>query len=341
MRASRLGKRGAASSLALLAACALLTITAPAHAQTDRVQRLISVGVRLHEAGRLVQAERQIRRAQQLASPEDGRPALALAALLPEEVAAPVPVSVRQRAARSLTALDTFLAAAPLDPLAATATRARAWSRALSGDHQRAIRNTLSAAGLQDRENATLLRRLALLAIVRDDLASARQALAGAHRAYPQDSAILSELAAVALALGDPDAAAESYQRVLGRDPQDLGARRDLAGALVAAGRPAGAVTLLSETLEQHPDELDLWLELSHAALEAADHETAARAATQAVSRATPRDGRAHAALGSARAAQGRLEEAEDAFTEAVRRDPNELRASQGLETLRQGATSP
>jgi len=282
-----------------------------------------------------------LRRVSARAAPEDGRAALALGGLLPDAPAEPSD-TWRERAREASAALDAFITAAPADPNTGQAGRLRSWAIALGGDHDTAIEAAASSVGLQDRAANELLRRLATLAVVREDLPAARAALLGAHRAMPQDSVVLSDLGAVELALGQPESAAERFARVLGRHPDDLNARRDLAGALVAAGRPESAVEILTRAARAHPGVLALWLELSHAAREAAEPAIAERAARSAVDLTQAGDGRAHTALGFALAALDRRDEARSAFEEALRRDEREFRASQGLSALsRPESSSP
>lgn len=320
--------------LVVLGALWLPSTVVVAQGQSDAIARLLAQADTLAERGRSRQAWRQLRRASRRAGAEDGRPAIALGELLPSEPRdpeAPWP----DRAIEARDALEAFLEAAPNAEDAPQAARLRSWATALAGDHQAAIERAAGAIGLQDRESSALLRRLATLAVRRDDLHAARRALLAAHRAWPQGSDILSELGAVELALGRPGDAVERFGRILGRDPTDLDARRDLAGALVAAGRPEAAVELLSSATSAHPGEVDLWLELAWAAIEARAPETAERAAHRAIDALSADDGRGHTALGTALAARGQTEAAAAAFDEALRRDPDDLRARQGRDTLR------
>ncbi len=254
--------------------------------------------------------------------PADGRAAIAMARVEPLD---------RARAAEAEHALEAHLAAAPSPSV--EARRLHAWMVA-ARDPAGGIDRVIPLVGLQDAEAAILLARMAALAIEEDDLEAARRALEAAHRAMPQENAYLSDLGAVQLALGDPAAAAESFARILGRRPDDLAARRDFAGALIAAGRPAEAVTQLAQALERHPEEPELAIELARAALEAGEPALAERAARAAIEALGDADARGHSALGAALAAQRRREAARLAFAEALRRDPRDLRAQQGLEAL-------
>jgi len=320
------------TGLVVLGALWLPSTVAWGQGPPDAIARILARAEAAAERGQDRRAWTLFNVARRRAEADDPRPAIAEAEALPEEAAEPTD-AWRSRAAEARDAHDELAAEAPEHPQAARAARLRAWAAALAGEHAEAIERASAAAGLQDRESAALLRRLATLAVLRQDLPSARRALIGAHRAMPQESATLSDLGAVELALGRPGAAVERFARVLGRRPDDLLARRDLAGAMVAAGRAEAAVEILTQAAAAHPGDIDLRLELAHAALEAGDHAMAERAARAAIERSANDDGRGHTVLGAALTAQGRREDARAAFEEALRRDPGDVRARQGLES--------
>lgn len=320
--------------LRLVVLVSLLLASSVAGAQSARVERWLARAERAADRGRMAEARRIWRRAARRA-PEDGRAAIALAGALPHapEEVAQAPERIRDQADEARRLLDAHLEVASGE--AKEARRARAWTSAVLGEHERAIEAVAGIAGLQDQESAALLRRLATLAALRDDLAAAERALLAAHRALPQESGILSDLGAVELARGHPERAVERFARVLGRAPSDLGARRDLAGALVAAGRAEEALPLLSAAVEAHPEEPELRIELARAALEAGRPRVAEREARAAIAELPPDDARAHTTLGEALAAASRHDGARAAFEEALRRDPDDARARMGLESLR------
>lgn len=272
--------------------------------------------------------------------PEDARAAIRMAEALPVDpaVIATPTRTVRARFEEAERALRDHVAATATP--SADARRMHAWTIA-ARDHRAAIDALVELAGLQDAASASVLARVAAIAAARDDLHAARRALEAAHRAMPQDNAHLSDLGAVELALGDPGSAADRFARVLARRPDDLGARRDLAGALVAAGRAGEASALLAQAIELHPEEPELSIELARAALEAGQPIVAERAARLAIGALGDEDARGHSALGAALAAQRRREDAEVAFAEALRRDPRDLRARQGLDALRASEDGP
>lgn len=293
------------------------------------------------QQGRARRAWAILGRAVESAPPDDARAVIAWAEALPADPSEPSAVW-SARAERVRDAVDTFLEASPRHGEAPRLGRLRAWAAALAGDHLAAIERASGAAGLQDRASADLLRDLATLAVIRRDLDAARRALLAALRAYPQGNGVLGDLGAVELALGRPNRAVERFGRILGRHPEDLDVRRDLAGALVAAGRAEAAVALLTRAIPRYGDEApELHLDLAHAALEASDATVAERAARAAIEHLAEDDGRGHTALGAAFAAQRRRGDAEAAFAEALRRDPDDLRARHGLAALRSPEPRP
>ncbi len=321
--------RSAAGALVLI----LVLLASNVAGAQPAIERQLAQAAREHERGRIERARRLwlsiARRA-----PLDGRAAIRLAELLPEDPSTPPTAALVARAREAERALIAHLDAAGEN------VRVRhllAWAIAWRGDHTRAIEDVSTTVGLHDEPAAALLSRLAALAARRGDLRAAQRALEAAHRAVPEDVNVIADLGAVELALGEASRAVERFSFIAGRHPEDLSARRDLAGALVAAGRASEAVDVLARALERHPEEPDLALELATAALEAGQGEVAQQAARRAVERATPNDGRAHAVLGSALALMRRRSEAEQAFAEALRRDRNELRAQHGMEALRRG----
>jgi tetratricopeptide (TPR) repeat protein len=313
-------------------------VSSPALAQRPaRLERELAQADRAAQAGQTARARRIWVRAARRA-PQDGRAALRLAAALPQDVvrAAALGETLAPLAREADDALVLHLAALG-ENATPEARRARAWSLALGGDHARAVEAVAAMVSLQDAECAALLSRLAALAVHREDLRSARRALESAHRALPQDSDVLADLAAVELALGDAGRAVERFARVVARRPSDVDARRDLAGALLAAGRGPEAIAALEEAARLRSEAPELRLELARAALEAGQPAVAERAARAAISALASDDGRGHAVLGAALAAQRRRAEAEAALSEALRRDPDDVRARQVLDALRGG----
>jgi tetratricopeptide (TPR) repeat protein len=134
----------------------------------------------------------------------------------------------------------------------------------------------------------------------------------------PDERALIEFGGLLAAHSGQGDRAAALFGRLLALDPGNDPARINLATALMSAGRAAEALAVAGG--HPHPK---LRLLAAHARVatgagEAADYE--------AIVAADPRDYRAWNNLGSARLAEGRVDEAVAAFDEAVRHAPNDVR---------------
>ena len=208
-----------------------------------------------------------------------------------------------------------------------------AWATAVAGDHREAIDAATLAAGRLDLEAARLLRRLSALAVLRRDLIAAEQALTAARRADPVEVALVTDQATIALARGRTERAVALYREALARSPESVSILRDLAGALLAAGRAREAVAMLASVTSTCPDgEMGrCQLDLARASLEAQQLRRAERAARSALTSGTPGDPEPALVLAAILAAAGRPDEARDAYREALRRDPQNLRAREGL----------
>jgi tetratricopeptide (TPR) repeat protein len=333
---ARLAVRSAGVRAAFPIAIVLLGLSLTTHvaAQPSRaLERGLADADRAAQRGQERRAWTLWQRAARRA-PADERAVLRMASTLPVDASevARAPEPVRARAQLVQTALDAHFAAnASPSP---EARQRHAWTTAILGDHATAIDAIAARAGRQDAAAAEWLRRLAALAVHREDLVAAHRALLAAHRALPVDGGVLSDLGAVELALGRPAAAIERFTRVLGGRPDDLDARRDLAGAMVAAGRADEAVALLAPAVDTHPDVVDVRVELGRAALEAGQWLRAEQVARGLMDALPPTDPRGPSLLGEALAGQRRAREAEDAFRDALRRDPEDLRAQRGLAAL-------
>ncbi|MEM1418960.1 MAG: hypothetical protein AAGH15_28970, partial [Myxococcota bacterium] len=216
--------------------------------------------------------------------------------------------------------------------------RADAWAQALLGDHAGAIASARSWLGLQDREGAELLVRLAVLAVRREDLPSASQALTLARRSMPQDPQVLRDLAAVEVARGRGGAAVALLQQRLALAPDDDAARIDLAGALAAAGRLEDAAAAWRELAAAARARGEEALARSHELRGAellleAGHPRAALTVAEALGGDDP-DGHAALVAGLALAALRRPAEARAALRDALLRRPGDLRAEQALAAL-------
>lgn len=215
----------------------------------------------------------------------------------------------------------------------------RQWAAAVRGRLGGAIEESGRMAGIQDLLGSQWLRRLAALAVHRGDLAAAERALVLARQVMPQDPEISAELGALRLARGRAHAALAPLREVLKRDQANLGARRDLAGALLASGRPAEALELLMAAGEACSQHTACLLDTARVALEGQRLEVAAEAALLALQQGPQGDPEPALLLAESRARQGRKDDAERAYREALRRRPNHPRARQGLSALMAGAT--
>ncbi|MFK3890578.1 tetratricopeptide repeat-containing sulfotransferase family protein [Sphingomonas sp. NPDC079357] len=133
----------------------------------------------------------------------------------------------------------------------------------------------------------------------------------------PDEPALLELGGLLAAHARKTDRAAALFGRLLALAPDNPSARINLATALMSAGRAAEALAVADG--DAHPK---LRLLAAHARVatgagEAADYET--------IVAADPRDYRAWNNLGSARLAEGRVDDAVAAFDEAVRYAPNEV----------------
>jgi tetratricopeptide (TPR) repeat protein len=239
-------------------------------------------------------------------------------------------------AAALVSAIEALVASdAQLDAESrAWCERTRRWARALAGEHGGAIDESARAAGLQDTASAAELVRLAALAIVRDDLASAERALEAAHRALPQDVAITADLATVHVARGRPDRAVPLYESALGRSPGDVDLVLDLAGARIASADVDGAIALLTR-LASRAEDVRADLALAQAYLTSGRASSAIEPARRALARSADDDARAALTLGDALSATGSDAEAIAAYEEALRRAPRSARARAGIEAVR------
>ncbi|WP_236605285.1 tetratricopeptide repeat protein [Sandaracinus amylolyticus] len=307
-------------------------------ARTARVEALLAQAERAVSAGRPARALGPLRRAI-AADPSDARAPLRLAELLlpdqvDEQVAAPG-AAMQRDASEARRVLEAWLAGAPTDPAAQRrASAMRWWAAAIAEGHAVAIDGITRDAGLQDESAASVLRRLAALAIRRDDLEGARRALEAARRAMPQDTEVLAELAALALAQGRATEAVTLFEAVVARRPGDLDALRDVAGARMAAGDAPAAARTLESVARQLPTSGEVRLELARARLEAGDREGGITAAREALELAAPNDAEPAIVLGQALAAAGQRHEARRAFEEALRRRPGSPRATEALRAL-------
>ncbi|MDH5493545.1 MAG: hypothetical protein OEY14_16445, partial [Myxococcales bacterium] len=208
----------------------------------------------------------------------------------------------------------------------------RAWALALIGDHRGGIDAAELASGPYDPEGATLLARLAALALRRQDREAAERALILSLRADPRPLERRLDLAALQIARGRSEAAIQGLRTALA-STESPALERALAGALLASGRAAEATRRLAQRLERCPEPIRCHLDLARAALEAGELRLAQFAARRAHALAE-NDSEPLTLLGLALAREGQRQEARRAFERALQRAPGEARARAGLRGL-------
>ncbi len=268
-------------------------------------------------------------------APTDARAPLRLAELL-------LPAELPERADAALLAtaaeVGTALEAAASAPGVELATLRRlqryaAWARAVSGDRAGAVDLLATRCGRLDEDAAQLLRKLAAESARAAQLADAVTALTHATRCAATLIATLAELGAVQLARGRTTQAIDTFREVVRRLPGDEDALRDLAGALLADGQSRDALALYGAVTSRCPTQSRCQLDLARAALEAREPARSVSAAREAL-RLDTRDPAPALVLAAAELALNRRVEAAEAYREALRRHPGDLRATEGLRAL-------
>ncbi len=209
--------------------------------------------------------------------------------------------------------------------------RRRASAQAWLGDLSGAIASLQERGTRDDDESARGLRRVAALAVQRDDLIAAELALLTARNFSPAATELSTDLAAVLLAQGRADESIPLWQERLKRDQNDLDARRDLAGALLGAGRGAEALQLLEAARAACDAAKNCAIEAARVALELGEPR-------KAIARLT---GHFHAdyveaqfVLADAHARLGEAERAREAYARILEQRPGNLRARDNLRAL-------
>ncbi len=139
----------------------------------------------------------------------------------------------------------------------------------------------------------------------------------------PQEPNVLNSLGVCYGHLGQAEKALEFFQRALAASPQDFMAHYNLGYALMGQGRLAEARQNLEQSLSLSPEHADTLFQLGRLAQDEGRLETAldflGRASRQAGCRRA-----VHRHLGEALIAAGRFGEAEEAFNQAVKVNPND-----------------
>jgi tetratricopeptide (TPR) repeat protein len=149
----------------------------------------------------------------------------------------------------------------------------------------------------------------------------------------PQEPNVLNSLGVCYGHLGQADKALEFFQRALAASPQDFMAHYNLGYALMGQGRLAEARQNLEQSLSLSPDHADTLFQLGRLAQD----EGRLEVALDFLGRASRQQGCRRAVyrhLGEALITAGRLGEAEDAFNQAVKVNPNDATALASLAGL-------
>lgn len=137
-----------------------------------------------------------------------------------------------------------------------------------------------------------------------------------------------------AFAAGRFEEAVDLFERALEIAPGYDFARFNLARSLLSAGRPGDALVILDRHLAESPGDLDAWWTRGAAALLTGDW-TLAERAFRTVLGTRQREAGGWYNLGLALECQGRLDEAENAYAQAVHLDPEMQSAQDALRRLR------
>ncbi|MCS6797898.1 MAG: tetratricopeptide repeat protein [Myxococcota bacterium] len=313
-----------------------------AFAQRDRrrLERLLATAERLATRGHRDEAVRWLERAA-AADPADARAPMRLASLLlgPEETEIdPRPAGETVARARALAErLGTTITASSESTSSEASralVRARARALAVAAALEEAIALVTRGAHRLDEADWRLLRRLAVVAIRRDELGAAERALEAARTSGDVSVETARDLAAVRLAQGRAGDALALLRELAARLPDDVELARDLAGAALAAGQAREAHARFAALAAAEPDDPDAWLDAARAALEAERPASAEAHARRALSVAAPHDPEPALLLGTALRLLGRRAEAVAAYRDALARDPTSARARQALEAL-------
>ncbi|MEG8041247.1 sulfotransferase [Sphingomonas sp. LR60] len=151
-----------------------------------------------------------------------------------------------------------------------------------------------------------------------NDVAGGLALIESALQQTPDERALIEFGGLLAAHSGQTDRAAALFAQLLALDPGNDPARINLATALLSAGRAAEALAVADGHAHAKLRLLAAHARVATGAGEAADYE--------AIVAADPRDYRAWNNLGSARLAEGRVDDAVAAFDEAVRHAPNDVR---------------
>lgn len=137
--------------------------------------------------------------------------------------------------------------------------------------------------------------------------------------------------------------AADYYKRLgqLRPSPQaEMSSRYAEAHALLQEGKSSEALVVLRELVGKAPDMAQLHAEIANLLMGTKDYAGATTALMSAIA-LVPRDGRLYLALGSAYLAQGKMKDAESAYTKALDLPGTREEAEQRLASIRAAGAAP
>ncbi|MDB4976298.1 MAG: domain protein putative component of TonB system [Myxococcaceae bacterium] len=206
-----------------------------------------------------------------------------------------------------------------------------ALAEAVLGRFEQAFARLVEVGQLQDPITLRCLRRIAVVALQREQLLVAEQALGLARQYMPQDRQLPTELGRVLLARGKTEVALEVLAERVAIEPSALTARADLAYGLAAQGRAGEGLALLAGVRAECERERSCALAAARIALEAARPQ---EALTFAAPLASARDLDALFVTADAQLRAGDPAAARAAYEQILLLRPESVRARQGLEQL-------
>ena len=278
----------------------------------------LAAAFRLHEKGRLAESAERLRKLLKQA------PELAGAHYLAGLIALD--------RARPQQALKHFGDAARFGPDSAALQQARGVAELRAGHSAAAARSFARALELAPGHAPTLL-LLAEAQLAAGDERAASQAVEAALAVSRENPEAFHLSGIIASRQSRLDDAIADFERALILRPGWVEAMTNLGGTLIEAGDPARALPLLRDALAKSPDHVPAARNLG-LALEATGAGDAAAELFAALAGSGDIEGLL--ALGQLEMRRGRMQEANAAFTQAVARAPDSVRAHYALaETLR------
>ncbi|MCX7808750.1 MAG: tetratricopeptide repeat protein [Deltaproteobacteria bacterium] len=205
------------------------------------------------------------------------------------------------------------------------------WAQMFSGKLDLALEK-LEAEGL-DESTIPFLEKATFWSIRKKDFDTALRSLRLIEKLRPRSATVLVDLALLHLVRGESREATLLLRRALLLDASSREIRHDLAGALAQHATLSQAEAILVELLRGEPS-FGLLLELSIVRFEQGNLLGAREAAREAGRLAPPGEALPWLILGDIERRLGNPRAARAAYEEALRRDPNSIRARRSLESL-------